>query len=264
MADLPAQPPAGIRPVMLQLTIAGQPLKMRVAAPTGPIAPSMLLPLYRALVDEIMRLTVKAAGQTGDAVSCRRGCAACCRQLVAVSALEARELMKLVEKMPEPQRSSVRQRFADARARLQREAPDMLQRLLHPHEFPQTDQESQDMARQYLRLWIDCPFLEDEACTVYADRPVSCRQFAVYSAPEHCTTMTDQVRTVNPPGGHASQWMPVHERTRSGHPADVVALVVAPDFIAELPAEPPPRPGVDLLNEFLSRMQHRGGWTRKI
>jgi Fe-S-cluster containining protein len=248
---------------MVQLTVAGQPLKMRVAAPTGPIAHALLLPLYRALVDQIMALTVKAAAQKGELLSCHRGCAACCRQLVAVSALEARELMKLVDRMAEPQRSRVRQRFADARARLRREAPDMFRTLLHPHEFPQTDQQSQAMARQYLRLWIDCPFLEDEACAVYADRPVSCRQFAGYSAPEHCTTMNDLVRPVNPPGGHASRWMPVQERTRSGHPADVVALVVAPDFIAEHPDEPPPRPGVNLLHEFLTRMQQQGGWTRR-
>jgi Fe-S-cluster containining protein len=182
---------------------------------------------------------------------------------VAVSAVEARALMKIVDTMPEPLRSRIRQRFADARERLEREASDMLQVLLHPHEFPQTHQQARDMARRYLGLWVDCPFLEDEACTVYADRPVSCRQFAVYSPPEHCTTLNEHLRPVNPPGGHATQWMPVTERTRSGHAADVVALVVAPDFVAERPADPPPRPGIDLLDEFLNRMQRQGGWTRK-
>ena len=45
-------------------------------------------------------------------------CGACCRQLVPISALEARELVRLVDRMPEPRRSVLRQRFNDALRRL--------------------------------------------------------------------------------------------------------------------------------------------------
>ena len=73
----------------------------------------------------------------------------------------------------------------------------------------------------------------------------------------------DQVRSLEPTGGPASQWMPVWERMRSGHSADFVALVLAPDFIADHPDPPPARPGTEIFGEFLNRMQHRGKWEKK-
>ena len=259
----PQPPPPNVRPVLIQLTVGGRPLKVRVDVPTGPIRPEALLPLYRAIADRLTDMSAKFAAESGDAVTCKRGCAACCRQLVAISALEARELMKLVERLPEPRRSVVRQRFAEAQRRLEAEAPHLLGPMRYPHEAAYTQDQNMDLARQYLRLWIDCPFLEDESCSIYADRPVTCRQYVVTSAPEHCATLSDQVRSLEPTGGPASQWMPVWERMRSGHSADFVALVLAPDFIAEHPDPPPPRPGTEIFGEFLTRMQQRGKWEKK-
>lgn len=244
------------------MTVGGRPLKMRVDVPTGPITPAALLPLYRALVDRLMAMSFKATEEAGKPISCGKGCAACCRQVVAISALEARELMKLVERLPEPIRSRVRQRFTDARRRLAAEAPHLIPRLQYPREFPLDTAATFEMAREYLRLGIECPFLEEETCTIYEERPVTCRQYAVVSPPEHCATLSNEVRSLEPTGGSASQWMPVWERTRSGHPADYIALVVAPDFVAEHPDEPPARAGLDLFNEFITRMLQRGKWEQ--
>ena len=263
MSNPAPQPNPAVRPVMIQLSVGGRPLNVRVDVPTGPIRPEALLPLYRAIADKLTGMSARAAAESGDAVSCKQGCAACCRQLVAVSALEARELMKLVDKMPEPQRSRVRQRFEDARRRLETEAPHLLPPMRYPHEAGYTNDQNMELARQYLRLWIDCPFLEGESCSIYNDRPVTCRQYVVVSPAEHCATLSDQVRSLEPTGGPASQWMPVWERMRSGHSADYVALVLVPDFIADHPDPPPPRPGTELFGEFLTRMQQRGKWEKK-
>ena len=261
-ANAPFNPAVNVRPVEVRMTVGGRPLKMRVDVPTGPITPAALLPLYRSLVDRLMVMSFKATEEAGKPISCRKGCAACCRQVVAVSALEARELMKAVQRLPEPLQSRVRQRFAEARRRLQAEAPHLIPRLQYPQEFPLDQAATFEMAREYLRLWIDCPFLEDEACTIYHERPVTCRQYAVVSAPEHCATLSDDVRALEPTGGAASQWMPVWERTRAGHPANYIALVVAPDFVEEHPAEPPARPGTEIFNEFITRMLQRGKWEK--
>src|SRR6476661_2087514 len=112
MPDVPPAP--DVRKVQVQLTVGGRRIDLCIDAPTGPVAPAALLPLYRSLAEKLTGLAVGAAEQAGDRVSCRRGCAACCRQLVAVSALEARELMKLLDRLPEPLRTRVRERFAEA------------------------------------------------------------------------------------------------------------------------------------------------------
>ena len=264
----PQPPPPDLRRVLVQLTVGGRKLDLRVEVPTAPIAPASLLPLYRGLADRLTAISMEVAEGKGDKVACRKGCAACCRQVVAVSALEARELVKLVERMPEPQRSRVKERFAQARRRLEAEAPHLIPHLLHPQDTaaagagPRSDAELHEFSRAYLRLRIDCPFLEDEACSIYPERPVACRQYAVVSDPQHCATLSPDVRAITPVGGGAQTWMPVAERSPAGRPVEFVALVLAPVFVSEHPADPPPRPGVDLLNEFLARMQQRGKWEQ--
>ena len=38
------------------------------------------------------------------------------------------------------------------------------------------------------RSYIDCPFLDNEVCSIYADRPLACRELKVTSPPAHCST----------------------------------------------------------------------------
>jgi len=265
-ADSPAPPP--VRTVLVQLTVGGRKLGVQVDVPTGRVSPAALLPLYRGMAEQLTALAVKAAEESGERVSCRMGCAACCRQVVAVSALEARELVKRAERLPEPLRTRVKERFAAARRRLEVEAPHLIPRMLNPQDFatdaPHAADELLEFGREYLRLRIDCPFLEDEKCSIYEHRPVACRQYVVVSPPEHCATLSPQVRALLPAGGAAQAWMPVWERSpATGRPVQFVALVLAPDFFAAHPEEPPPRPGPELVNEFLRRMQTHGKWENK-
>src|SRR5690349_18654639 len=107
----PQPPPApGVRPVHVQLTVGGRRLDLHIDAPTGPVAPASFLPLYRGLAEKLTAVAVAEAARAGDHVTCRRGCGACCRQVVAISALEARELMKTVGRLPEPLRTRVKER----------------------------------------------------------------------------------------------------------------------------------------------------------
>jgi hypothetical protein len=39
----------------------------------------------------------------------------------------------------------------------------------------------------YFALGIPCPFLEDESCSIYADRPLACREYLVSSEPANCS-----------------------------------------------------------------------------
>ena len=236
----------------VELTVNGRRLAMRVSVPQGPVPPAQLLPLYRGLAEHLTSLAIEAAKAAGHEVSCRKGCAACCRHLIPVSALEARELVKWVERLPEPRRSVVRQRFADARRRLESEAPDLLQRLLRVEDCSREDAVA--LGHDYFRLRIACPFLEDESCSIYADRPVDCRQYVVVSPAEQCAVdRSPHVRAITPWGGPVSAAIPSSERTAGGKQVAWVPLVLAPDFVAEHPQEPSPRPGPEIVEEFFAR-----------
>src|SRR5207247_476070 len=86
----------------------GGTVELDVVVPAGPTRPIDVLPDFFEMTDRFVDAGVLVAG---GAVSCSKGCGACCRQVVPVSEVEAYHLRDLVESMPEPRRSAVKTRF---------------------------------------------------------------------------------------------------------------------------------------------------------
>src|SRR5262249_15943606 len=126
-------------------------------------------------------------------VSCKKGCGACCRQLVPVSQVEARYLRDLVEQLPEPRRSQIRARFDEARRLLAQSG--LLDKLFHTDQW--TEEEYNAVGRDYFQQGIPCPFLEEESCSIHPDRPITCREYLVTSPAGNCAQPTSgAVRTI--------------------------------------------------------------------
>jgi hypothetical protein len=157
----------------------------------------------------------------------------------------------MVERLSEPRRSTVRARFADARRRL--EAAGLVDTLRCTAAWSEGDGRSVGLA--YFRLGIPCPFLEEESCSIYADRPLGCREYLVTSAAEHCARPSaETVACVKlpfkvwtavarfddvPPGAKVIRWVP---------------LILALDWTAAHPDGATPRPGPELLREFFDHV----------
>src|SRR5438046_326137 len=90
--------------VNLEATIGACELKMSVTVPAGPTRLDDLVPLLQILSDNVVAAAEREGEQQGKCVSCRKGCGACCRQLVPISPVEARDVARLVEEMPAPRR----------------------------------------------------------------------------------------------------------------------------------------------------------------
>lgn len=171
----------------------------------GPATPTDLLPAARALADGLSAAAVEHAREAGRAVSCRAACGACCRQAVGISALEAAGLAITVENLPEPRRSGIRRRFDDAVARLEAAglldpaAPKGTRTLIAP-DAGDPKATHRAAAKAYFALGIPCPFLENESCSIYPERPMMCREYNVTSPPELCSRVYDApVEKVAPP-----------------------------------------------------------------
>jgi Fe-S-cluster containining protein len=243
--DRPTASP--VRTATVQLTVNGRRLELQVDMPDRPVRPAELLPVYRSISEQLMAVAVKDVERAGFKVSCRAGCGACCRQLVPISPIEARELVKLINRLPEPRQTQVRHRFSLVRQAL--EKAELLERLLDPGHSRQ----GRELSDEYWRLRIACPFLENESCSIYPDRPIACREYLVASPAEHCAEPTSQnVRALPLPAGPVPPRIPHHERHRDGTPADWVALTLSPDFVATHPTEPPPQPATELVKEFFA------------
>ena len=171
-------------------------LQTKVAVPAGATTLRQLLPVARAFTDAIVHAATERTHAAGQTISCKNRCAACCRKLVPVSVTEATMLAALVAAMPEPRRSEIQARFLAARERLAGAG------LLGPLEgFSDLAPDVVDaISTAYFQQHIGCPFLEEESCSIYADRPLVCREYLVTSEAALCGDVGGQVRVVNLPG----------------------------------------------------------------
>jgi len=148
-----------------------------------------------AVEDSYISKSLEEAKKRGESVSCREGCAACCRQLVTASVPEACALLDAIEALPDKERQGAEERFADTERRLQEAG------LLEPVESinePSLDGESHyHLASRVYRLGASCPLLESGRCVAYAERPVACREYYVTSPAEACSDpFVNMIRSV--------------------------------------------------------------------
>lgn len=154
--------------------------------PTGFVPVTELVPLVRRIGNQIQALEEQYVMTEGKTISCRAGCAACCRMLVPVSAPEAFALRDHVRSLPPEKHQAVVERIEASKQRL-REA-GLFERLASLGETtrPIGDEEMDPVNRAYYALRMPCPFLDAERCTIYEQRPSACRELLVTSPAELC------------------------------------------------------------------------------
>ena len=112
---MPGEP---VRNGRVVLVVGGEQLPLELSVPAGPVTVETLLPILRGLSSLFSDRAAARAEAAGRPISCRAGCGACCRHLVALAPSEARALARLVDAMPESRRTVIRQRFDAALQRL--------------------------------------------------------------------------------------------------------------------------------------------------
>ena len=226
-------------------------LTSRVTVPAGPAQLNDLLPVARALSDAIVRETCQIIEAAGESISCVKGCGACCLNLVAISEVEARRIRNVVENLPKKQRSTIRARFSEACQRLERAG--LLEKLQAADRWTNTDYTT--LVGTYFQQGISCPFLEEESCSIYQERPITCREFLVTSPPEYCARLdSGNVRQVRLPlrmFNAVARWqVPPQDHFLESW----VPLILALEWAEAHPDDPPPKPGPELLRALLANL----------
>lgn len=166
-------------------TSAGQ-LTTAVEVPTGFVPITAIVPLMRRLGEEAQALEEARTLESGKTISCKKGCAACCRMMVPLSPPEAFALREFVHSLPAERQQRIAVRLAQSKSLLL--AHGLWHRLLELGETtqPPDDDALEPINRDYYALRTPCPFLEDEACSIYEERPAACRELLVTSPAEWC------------------------------------------------------------------------------
>ncbi len=167
-----------------------------VGVPTSFVPVTAILPLMRSLGEEVQALELTRVRQSGHTVSCHKGCAACCRMLVPMSAPEAFALANRIEQLEQPERNRLLAKLDLTQQQLARAGLLPQLSALAESADPPSDEAIEPVNRAYYALRMPCPFLENEACSIYDDRPAACRELAVTSPATDCQNMTSH--TIRP------------------------------------------------------------------
>lgn len=166
----------------LRLSVGDIRLAYPMTVPAGPVPATAVVPALQGLVNAVVEAAERRAAEMGKSISCRKGCGACCRQLVPISRTEGERLLAVIEALPEDRRAAVEVRFAEAEAVLAGAALDGM--LLDPER--RTGRTDRELSLAYFALGLPCPFLEEESCSVHPERPLVCREYLVTSPAELC------------------------------------------------------------------------------
>jgi Fe-S-cluster containining protein len=234
----------------VNLSISGRELRLEMTVPTGATRPVRMLPLFQSLADAFVEVEIKTAERSGKQVSCKKGCGACCRQLVPITKAEAYWLRDLVNEMPEERRSEILARFKEARLRL--EDSGLLSRLAGMNGL--NSEQKIALGLDYFRQGIACPFLEDESCSIHPQRPVVCREYVVTSPAENCSNPTPEGVRLIKVAAKVSQALAglVEEGGEKSPPW--VPLILALEWAEANPDESRERAGTELVQALFSRL----------
>ncbi|CAN5782160.1 hypothetical protein BH24ACI3_BH24ACI3_10840 [soil metagenome] len=175
----------------IKVTLAGRPLEMQMTVPADPVKPHRMLPVFQQMTNSFVGMSVEAAEKEGKKVSCAAGCGACCRQPVPLSEVEVYHVAEVVNEMPEPRKTFIRERFARGNAHFEsigwyQKVQDCRQ-IAEEGRHEEAARTLEKLVGVYFAEGIACPFLEDESCSIHEVRPLACREYLVSSPPANCS-----------------------------------------------------------------------------
>ena len=159
----------------LRLTVGELQIAHPITVPAAPVPAAEVVPALQGLVNAVVAAAEARSADMGKPISCRKGCGACCRQLVPISRTEGERLLALVEALPADRRAAVTARFAEAETKIA--AAGLVDRA---------GKSDRALSLAYFALGVPCPFLEEESCSIHTDRPLVCREYLVTSPAERC------------------------------------------------------------------------------
>jgi Fe-S-cluster containining protein len=261
--------PTEIERLDLSLTTPAGNLAVQVEVPTGFVPVTAIVPALRRIGERAMALEEQQAVHSGAHVSCREGCAACCRMLVPVSPPEAYALKDMIERLPGDRRQAMLGRIEETRRRLANTGLLDVLSAIAESDRQWSDDEMEPVNRAYYALRMPCPFLEDERCSIYADRPAACRELLVTSPAELCQDLVHNAVRTLPVPLRISTVLSLLWSQAAGGPLRFIPLPLAWDW-ADRHGQQHRQTwqgarlfewAADMLWKFLSREFHRRGMS---
>lgn len=167
-------------PVQINLTVGATPLRLNMEVPDKAVKLQELLPIFRQLDHTIIDMAIEQFVDENTEISCTKGCGECCHQLVPISQTEAAVLVELINSFPRAKRQDIFQRFEQAKEKLV--DAGLWENLLDTGSI----ENPREFGFDYFDVKVACPFLQQGACSIHPQRPLSCREFLATSPAQYC------------------------------------------------------------------------------
>lgn len=180
----------------LVLNVSGKRIIKTITVPEGKTDLGVIIPEFQELTNLVVDATCKSLEEKSVFISCKKGCAACCRQLIPITHIEAKGIIDMISKMPEQRQKTMIEKFEVCSEKLSQAG--LYEKVKNIGNL--SKDELTTLGIEYFKLQIPCPFLENESCSIYKNRPLACREYLVTSPAINCANPTsDSVQCVNIP-----------------------------------------------------------------
>ncbi|TAJ84721.1 YkgJ family cysteine cluster protein [Reyranella sp.] len=227
----------------LRLSVGDLKVVHPITVPSGSVRAAAVVPALQGLVNAVVTAAETKLGEAGTEISCRKGCGACCRQLLPVSRTEAERLLGVIEAMPAKRLRALKERFATASAAIK--AAGLAEKA---------GRADRELSVGYFALGIPCPFLEEESCSIHPERPLVCREYLVTSPAELCAGPQQDGVTPVPVPKVSMAARGLQDERESWFP---LALLL--DWAKTRPRDGVKRTGPEWVQRFLKRISSRPG-----
>ena len=239
----------------IKLSLGGVPLDLQMTVPAKPVKPQRMLPIYRQITDSFVGMSEQAIANAGGQISCRKGCAACCRQAIPLAEIEAYQIAEAVEALPEPQRAEIKKRFDQAWRHFSE--MNWFERLDNCINLSPIEREQ--VILEYFNEFVACPLLENESCLIHEARPLACREYLVTSPAENCRQLSpEKIQIVE----HAVKTSDAVRKTTNSRNLDqsvnFVPLVLALEWVKRNADEFPEKTGEHWMATFFTHLTKSG------
>jgi len=125
-------------------------------------------------------------------IACKRGCSACCENMIV--AFEP-EVIAVANWLEQPENQQTRADFLEAYPRWRSRVGNRPEKLAELEVQGKLD-ELEDVLGEVWKKHVLCAFNQDGACSIYPVRPNVCRSCHALDTSEHCGSDTDERPTV--------------------------------------------------------------------